>query len=53
MSSFGAVGDGTTNDSAAVQAAVAACVLAGGGKVAFPTGHYRVQGIDLAEGVHF
>jgi hypothetical protein len=38
--SFGAVGDGTTDDSAAVQAAVQAAIAAGGGTVYVPTGAY-------------
>lgn len=33
---YGALGDGTTNDHAAIQAAVDACALAGGGVVYFP-----------------
>lgn len=37
---FGAVGDGKTDDSSAVQAAVSAAVAAGGGTVYVPTGAY-------------
>jgi len=37
---FGAVGDGVTNDTTAVQAAINAVVAAGGGRVYFPAGTY-------------
>lgn len=37
---FGAVGDGVTNDTTAVQAAINAVVSAGGGSVYFPAGTY-------------
>lgn len=37
---YGAVGDGTSLDTAALQAAVDACALAGGGRVVFPPGRY-------------
>lgn len=37
---FGAVGDGSTNDTAAIQAAVDAVSAAGGGTVYFPPGTY-------------
>lgn len=35
---FGAVGDGCTNDTAAIQAAINACAAAGGGRVTIPSG---------------
>ena len=38
VTDFGAVCDGTTDDSTAVQAAIAACVAGGGGIVQFPVG---------------
>ncbi len=38
---YGAVGDGTTNDTAAIQAAIDAAENAGGGTVFFPAGTYR------------
>ena len=46
---FGAVGDGVTDDTAAIQAAIDAVVTAGGGKVFVPRGKYLVSStIDLA-----
>ena len=40
---FGALGDGTTNDQAAIQAAINACAVAGGGTVFFPKGTYLLN----------
>jgi len=40
---FGAVGNGTTDDTVAIQAAINAAVLAGRGKVYMPTGNYLVS----------
>lgn len=40
---FGATGDGTTNDSVAIQAAINAVSGAGGGTVFFPVGTYLVH----------
>lgn len=45
---FGAVGDGATDDTAAIQAAVDACDAAGGGVVFFPPGTYNVTQVALA-----
>jgi hypothetical protein len=39
---FGAVGNGTTDDTATVQAAITACETAGGGTVIFPNGTYKI-----------
>jgi hypothetical protein len=39
---FGAVADGTTNDSAAIQAAINSVGVAGGGVVYFPQGIYKI-----------
>ena len=39
---FGATGDGTTNDAAAIQAAINAVATAGGGVVLFPPGTYAI-----------
>lgn len=45
---FGAVGDGTTNDAAAVQAALAAVVALGGGRVTFSARQYNLGNTTLA-----
>lgn len=42
---YGATGDGATNDTVAIQAAVDAVVTAGGGVVFFPVGNYLVTQI--------
>lgn len=42
VKSYGAVGNGSTDDSAAITAAIAAAYAAGGGTVYFPAGTYRV-----------
>ncbi|MDT0323077.1 glycoside hydrolase family 28 protein [Streptomyces millisiae] len=45
---FGAVGDGTTDDTGPVQAAVDACAQAGGGRVVIPGGHvFRTGTVTL------
>lgn len=41
--SYGAAKDGSTNDRAAIQAAIDACYSAGGGIVQLSAGNYRVQ----------
>lgn len=40
---YGATGDGAGDDLAAIQAALAAAVAAGGGVVFFPVGNYRIS----------
>lgn len=40
---FGAVGDGVTDDTAAIQAAIDAIEAAGGGTIFFPYGDYRLS----------
>lgn len=40
---YGATGNGTTDDTAAINAAVAACIAAGGGIVYFPEGTYKTS----------
>ena len=40
---YGAVGDGTTDDAPAIQAALDACAAAGGGQVIIPPGTYNVS----------
>jgi hypothetical protein len=41
IKAYGAVGDNSTDDYAAIQAAINACEAAGGGVVAVPAGQYR------------
>jgi hypothetical protein len=50
---FGALGDGASDDTAAIQAAVDACHIAGGGTVWFPKGLYKLSNnpIKLYSGV--
>jgi hypothetical protein len=45
VKAYGATGDGTTNDTAAIQAAIDYVYGAGGGTVYFPPGTYRVTSI--------
>lgn len=42
VKSYGAVGDGSTDDTAAIQACIDACNTAGGGIVYFPPGTYKI-----------
>ena len=49
---YGAVADGVTLDTAAVQRAVDACSEAGGGKVFFPKGTYVIATVFLKSNVH-
>ena len=49
---FGATGDGTTKDTAAIQKAIDACAQAGGGEVDFPAGTYLTGGLELKSHVH-
>ena len=48
---YGAVADGTTNNSGAIQAAVDACTEAGGGRVIVPTGRFLSGTIVLKSNV--
>jgi hypothetical protein len=48
---FGAVGDGATNDSAAIQAAINAVSAQGGGIVFFPHGTYLCSGLSWPNSV--
>ncbi|MCC6890589.1 MAG: hypothetical protein IT536_18860, partial [Hyphomicrobiales bacterium] len=44
---FGATGDGTTDDSAAITAAIESIRAQGRGVVYFPPGTYRAQGLPI------
>ena len=49
---YGAVGNGTANDTAAIQAAINAAGVAGGGQVFLPTGQYKLNAtITMKSGV--
>jgi hypothetical protein len=48
---FGATGNGTTDDTAAIQAAVNAASAAGGGVVFFPAGTYLATSVNVMPGV--
>lgn len=51
--SYGAKGDGTTDDTAAIQAAVTAAATAGGGTVYLPAGRYILSGsLNWSTGVN-
>lgn len=43
VTSYGALGDGSTDDQAAIQAAIDACTAAGGGEVYLPAGTYAIE----------
>lgn len=47
----GAVGDGVTLDTAAIQGAIQSCATGGGGRVLFPAGRYLTGSLRLASGV--
>lgn len=47
VKTYGAVGDGSTDDTAAIQAAMTACAAAGGGVVHVPAGTYRIVSVLL------
>lgn len=47
---YGATGNGTTDDYAAIQACVNACIAVGGGEVFFPAGVYLVSQSIIVDG---
>ena len=51
VADYGAVSDGTTPNTTAIQAAIDACVAAGGGKVVFNKGKYLTGALFLKSGV--
>jgi polygalacturonase len=52
VKTFGAIGDGITKDTIAIQKAVDTCASAGGGEVHFPAGTYLTGSIELKSHVH-
>jgi polygalacturonase len=50
---FGAVGNGVTDDTAALQAAIDAVHAAGGGTILFPTGTYMITMVNAYAGIIF
>ena len=51
ITDYGAVADGTTNNRAAIQAAVDACTVAGGGRVIVPIGQFLSGTIVLKSNI--
>jgi len=51
VTAFGAVADGTTDNTAAIRRAIAACQAAGGGHVVVPAGTFATGPIHLRSGV--
>jgi hypothetical protein len=51
--SFGATGNGTTDDSAAINAANSAVNTAGGGEVVFPAGTFITSGITIYDNIKY
>jgi polygalacturonase len=50
---FGAVGNGTTNDTDAINHAIEKCTAGGGGDVVFPPGTYAAASIHLKSNIRF
>ena len=53
ITDYGAVGDGTTLTTQAIQAAIDAAAEAGGGRVIIPPGKYLTGGIELSDNIIF
>lgn len=51
VTDYGAVGDGITDDTLAIQAAIDAANTAGGGKLVFPPGTYITGLLDISPGL--
>ena len=52
ITQYGAVGDGTTLNTKAIQAAIDAAAASGGGEVRFPSGTYLTGTLFLKSNVH-
>jgi polygalacturonase len=52
VGAFGALGDGVTNSTIAIQRAIDACTRAGGGTVTFPKGNYVTGALFVKSHVH-
>jgi polygalacturonase len=46
---FGATGNGTIEDTAAIQKALDTCAVSGGGEVAVPAGKYLIGSIQMGD----
>jgi len=53
ISDYGAVGDGRTNCTAAIQKAIDVCASTGGGQVVVPSGTFLIGPINLASNMDF
>ena len=52
VTAFGATGDGVTDDTTAIQAALDAAETAGGGRIVFPDGKYLVTQLEIPNGAY-